>query len=219
MSHVALPLVFAHKTDKSLCAGLIKVFQKWWFELEEGTGTLHYYKEEYGKQAGTIPPGGSAHAILSVEAAAGSREISVMCGPSVSLRGAIAQQDQDQVSYQSSGQTRTFLLRARSPEDAQEWADAILRERDSDRGKLSSPNPVPEPEPEPELKPSNPTKPSAADPASKAAYPPSAEEAEPPSAEHQPVLNRTHSKRAKQQGGQAGCLCCGSRPVAKASGA
>ena len=201
-------------------AGLVKAFEKRWFELEEGTGTLHYYKEEYGKQAGAIPPAGSGHAILSVTAAAGSREISVLCGPAVSLRGAISQQGpQDQVgpyTGSSDQRGRTFLMRARSPEDAQEWADAILRERDSERGKLSAPHPPepePEPEREPELKPSQPSKASGAVPASDAAF--EAEEAEPPVAE-QSALGRTHSKRAKQQGAQGGCLCCGSRPAKKA---
>jgi hypothetical protein len=193
--------------EKQPGRGLAKAFEKRWFELEEGTGTLHYYRGEYGKKAGTIPPADSGHAILSIKAAAGSREISIQCGPPFSGRFTVGRpQDQDQ----DQDQGRTFWLRARTAEEAQEWADAILQERDSydpepslapvlDLSANARPRPEPEPEPEPEPQPE--LRPAA-----------EIEEAEPPA---QSPVQRARSKRANAPAADSaggGFLCCGSRP-------
>ena len=184
--------------EKRPGAGALKLFEKRWFELEAGTGKLHYYKEEFGKKAGQIPPAGSVYEILIVRAEPGSDEVLIRCGQ---MRMSLMEEMPD-------GQGRTFVLRAGSAASAQEWANAIEEER----------NAAEEPETEPMLLPVAGQQQGSGLPrllsdesvlsggAGGAAV--CAEEAEPPP-DKPPVGQR--SKRAKEKGG-GGFACCGSRP-------
>jgi hypothetical protein len=123
--------------EKEPGQGIIKAFEKRWFELEQGTGKLYYYKGEFGKKAGTIPPEGFPYGILDVKASAGSKEIRVECGEGMRESMASDAMLMDSASFSGGSQGRTYVLRASSAADAQEWADAILAERNAAAGRMT----------------------------------------------------------------------------------